>query len=209
MLFVIGTITWLIERKRNPKSFNPDPIKGIASGIWWAAVTMTTVGYGDMTPKTLGGRLIALFWMFASLLLLSTIIASVTSALTLSKLEPLISGPEDLAKARIASVEKSTSDKYLKSRRLSARYYDSVLEGLKALDQHEVDAVVYDEPLLRYLVKENFDDKLEVDDSLFERQHYGIAFPEGSPLRESVNRIMFEIIEQDKWQQVVSKYLGN
>jgi len=209
VLLVIGAFTWFIERKRNPKSFNPDPVRGIASGIWWAAVTMTTVGYGDKTPKTLGGRLVALFWMFSSLLLLSTIIASVTSALTLSQLEPLVSGPEDLAKARIASVEKSTSDQYLKSRRLSATYYDSVLASLKALDKHEVDAVVYDKPLLQYLVKQDYENSLKVDDSLFEHQYYGIAFPEGSSLREPVNRALLEIIEQDKWQDILSKYLGD
>ncbi len=209
VLFVIGTLTWLIERKRNSHSFNPDPIRGIASGIWWAAVTMTTVGYGDMTPKTLGGRLIALFWMFASLLLVSAVIASVASTLTLSKIEPLVSGPEDLARARIASIENSTSDQYLKSRHLSVRYFNSVSECLHALKDKKVDAVVYDEPLLKYLVKKHFADSLEIDDSLFDRQHYGIAFPEGSPLRESVNRVMLEILQGDKWQKILAKYLGN
>jgi ABC-type amino acid transport substrate-binding protein len=87
LLFIVGTITWLVERKKNKENFHNDPIKGIASGIWWAAVTMTTVGYGDMTPKTLVGRLIALFWMFSSLLLVSSIIAGVTSALTMANLK--------------------------------------------------------------------------------------------------------------------------
>ena len=199
----------MIERKKNPQSFNPDPIKGIASGIWWAAVTMTTVGYGDMTPKTLGGRLIALFWMFASLLLVSGVIATVASTLTLSKIEPLVSGPEDLARARIASIESSSSDQYLKKRHLTGRYFNSVMASLNALKARKVDAVVYDEPLLKYLVKKHFEDSLEVDDSLFDRQNYGIAFPEGSSLREPVNRVMLKILQGDKWKIILAKYLGN
>lgn len=208
ILFTIGTITWLLERKKNPKNFNPNPVKGIASGIWWAAVTMTTVGYGDMTPKTLGGRLIALFWMFSSLLLVSAIIAGVASTLTLAKMEPLVTGPKDLAKARVSSIKNSISDSYLKSRRLDAQYYDSVYKGLLAIKNNKIDAMVYDAPLLKYTIKQNFDEQLKVIDSLFEFQNYGIAFPENSPLREPVNRIMLEIIHSDKWEKTIKKYLG-
>jgi polar amino acid transport system substrate-binding protein len=40
-------------------------------GVYWAVVTMTTVGYGDKTPKTKVGRFIAVLWMLASLALIS------------------------------------------------------------------------------------------------------------------------------------------
>ena len=209
ILFTIGTITWLLERKKNPKNFNPNPVKGIASGIWWAAVTMTTVGYGDMTPKTLGGRMIALFWMFSSLLLVSAIIAGVASTLTLAKMDPLVTGPDDLPKARIASIENSISDSYLKSRRLESHYFDSVYQGLSATNNNQIDAMVYDAPLLKYIIKQKFENKLRVIDNLFEYQNYGIAFPEKSPLRETVNRAMLKIIHSDDWERTIKKYLGN
>ena len=208
VLLVIGSITWILERKRNPDNFNPNPIKGIAAGIWWAAVTMTTVGYGDMTPKTLGGRLMALIWMFVSMLMVSAVIASVASSLTLAKSKPLISGPEDLPKARIASINGSSSDTYLIERHLNKKYFSTVLDGLKAIEQGKVDAIVYDDPLLKYLIQQHFQNKLIVVEKLFEHQNYGIAFPEGSPLREPVNRIMLKIIHRDEWQRVLNKYFG-
>ena len=213
ILFVIGTAAWLIERKKNPESFNPNPIKGISSGIWWAAVTMTTVGYGDMTPKTLGGRLIALFWMFSSLLLISFIVAGISSTLTQSRLEALVSSPKDLPRARVASLHKSTSDEYLRDRKIKPRYYKTVQDALAALNKDAVYAVVYDEALLKYLVhhsfERNYERTIEIYEGVFEAQQYGIAFPENSPLRESVNRTLLKIISEDQWDTLVSKYLGD
>jgi len=142
ILLLIGTATWLLERRKNPENFHPHPIKGIASGVWWAAVTMTTVGYGDMTPKTLGGRMIALFWMFASLLLVSSIIAGVASTLTVARMEPLISTPEDLARGKVVSIKHSVSDTYLRSRRIYPVYVNNVSEGLHAIKEGIADAIV-------------------------------------------------------------------
>ena len=44
------------------------------SAFWWAAVTMTTVGYGDKTPVTTGGRIVGLVWMFTSVIVIFTMI---------------------------------------------------------------------------------------------------------------------------------------
>ena len=49
------------------------------TGIWWAVVTVTTVGYGDIAPATLGGRLLAVLLMLCGLGLLATLAASISS----------------------------------------------------------------------------------------------------------------------------------
>ncbi len=208
ILTLVGTITWLMERKNNSKNFSANPIKGIASGIWLAAVTMTTVGYGDIAPKTLPGKMVILIWMFASLLLVSIIIAGVASTLATSKLEPLVSSPEDLHRARVASIQKSTSAAYLLERRIKPQYYPTILKALDAMNNDDVDAVVYDAALLKYLILQNFQKKLKLNNKLFELQSYGIAFPENSALREPVNRVMLEIIQRDEWQRTLQNYLG-
>ena len=49
-------------------------------GMWWALETVTTVGYGDVTPKNLSGRLIASAVMLEGIAFLAIITAVITSA---------------------------------------------------------------------------------------------------------------------------------
>ena len=76
MLFLLslvaGVVIWLLERNRNREMFGEKLSKGLGHGIWWAFVTMTTVGYGDTYPVTLEGRIIAAVLMIAGVGLFGT-----------------------------------------------------------------------------------------------------------------------------------------
>jgi voltage-gated potassium channel len=48
-------------------------------GVWWAVVTVTTVGYGDLYPKTVQGRLVGIVLMFVGIGFLSLLTASIAS----------------------------------------------------------------------------------------------------------------------------------
>lgn len=54
-------------------------VKTIEDGIWWALVTVTTVGYGDITPATTLGRIVAGTLMFFGLGLIATVTAIVSA----------------------------------------------------------------------------------------------------------------------------------
>jgi len=54
-------------------------IKTFGDGIWWALVTVTTVGYGDITPLTTPGRVVAGGLMFIGLGLIATVTAIVSA----------------------------------------------------------------------------------------------------------------------------------
>ena len=54
-------------------------IRGVGDGLWWAATTVTTVGYGDHYPVTTGGRLIAVALMVTGIAMLGVVTASIAA----------------------------------------------------------------------------------------------------------------------------------
>ena len=53
--------------------------KDVWVGMWWAIQTVTTVGYGDVTPSKMGGRLLAAFVMLEGIAFLAVVTAAITS----------------------------------------------------------------------------------------------------------------------------------
>ncbi len=207
-LLGVGILVWWFERKRNSDEFGKGTARGIGSGFWWSAVTMTTVGYGDKSPVTLAGRLVALVWMFVSIIIISGFTAAITASLTVSELGTAVKGPEDLITVRVGSVPDTISAEYLAQNHVSFQKYHSVEDGLKALSHGTIDAFVYDSPVLLYLINLHFPASLAVLPQRFEQQNYGIALPGGSPLREPINRILLKDIRSKAWQDLLYRYLG-
>lgn len=65
-----GVLMWVLDH---------DEYSNVWVGMWWALQTVTTVGYGDVTPKHTSGRIVAAFVMLEGIAFLTIIIAAITS----------------------------------------------------------------------------------------------------------------------------------
>ncbi len=208
LLLFWGVLVWYFERYRNPDEFGGNTAEGIGSGFWWAAVTMTTVGYGDKAPKTFAGRLIGFVWMFAGIILISFFTATIASSLTVTQLDSRVSGPQDLPFVRVGVLEHSATIDYLEENRIRYRTYPGIHEGLQAVADDQIDAFVHDAPIIRYYSNQDFRNRVRVLSGTFIDQYYGIALPLGSPWRNDINRIMLDFIAGDEWEELNLRYLG-
>ena len=62
VVFTAGLGMYHLEHEVQPEVFS-----SVYDGLWWAVVTLTTVGYGDIQPVTAGGRILATVAMFAGI----------------------------------------------------------------------------------------------------------------------------------------------
>ena len=72
----------------------------------------------------------------------------------------------------------------------------------------EVDAVVFDAPVLIYDTANNKNSEFEIVSELFDKQDYGLVLQDGSILRESVNRAVLLIQESGYYDTLYKKWFG-
>ena len=179
---------------------------GVWEGIWWAAVTVTTVGYGDRTVKDVIGRIMAIFWMFAGLFLVANFTATITAELTTNQLQSAINGVDDLRGKRVATVSGTTGAAYLRENQIPYHGVAEIEEAYALLENGEMDAIVYDAPVLHYYVATSGNPFLEVVGPLLRPEDYGIALPAGSPYREEINRALLSLEEDGTYTELLNKW---
>ena len=81
MAIISGFVAWILETWSNREEFPRPFLRGWCEGFWWSFVTMTTVGYGDKTPKTLPARFFSIFWVFTGMIAIGILTASLTKAI--------------------------------------------------------------------------------------------------------------------------------
>ena len=205
VLMIAGVAVWFFEHRRNPAHFGGSVASGLGSAFWWSAVTMTTVGYGDKTPLTTGGRVVALIWMFTAVVVTSGLTAAITSSLTVDRLQSRVDDLRDLKSDAIGVVDDSTSAIYLKTRGYRVEAFATLDEALDSVSRGDIAAMVHDAPIIQHALLSNPKryQGLDVLSTSFESQSYAIGLTEGSVLREGINRALLKRISEDGWEQTL------
>jgi len=208
IIFVFGFFLWLAERKHNKFQFRPG-ILGLFDGLWWSAVTMTTVGYGDKAPKSNKGKAIAIIWMFTAVIIISSFTAGIASTLTISGLKTDIKTAEDIRLVeKISTVGASNGETYLNQENIRiTQAYASPILALRAIAKKENDVLLYDKTVLQYYINRlSLDEKVKLLPLTLRENYQSFMLPKNHPYSDRINVGLIREIQKDNWLNLQKKY---
>ena len=203
LLLVVGVAIWLFERHQEEDDFREDRA-GIWDGFWWAGVTMTTIGYGDTVPTSVGGRTLALSWMLVSMVLTAALTTALVSALGLGEGSRGLTLPGDLDGERVGVAEGSAAAGALAELGVRFHAFPSVANGLAAVESDSIDVFVGSVPRLRAALPSGSSLRIEASERDLER--WTLAVADGSPLREPLARAVLTRLHSADWPETVRRY---
>ncbi|MBL7138210.1 MAG: transporter substrate-binding domain-containing protein [Bacteroidales bacterium] len=206
VVFIFAVLIWLAEKRKNPKEFRKGH-KGLTDGIWWAFVTMTTVGYGDKVPRTKLGRILTLIWMFYAIALLFVFTAEISSELTVTKLQGNFSTVDELRKIKVGTLEQTGFSSFCRINRIQYTPYTNLAEGIKAIDEKKIEAFVGDVATLEYLFdKYKLGKDLEITPSTLNEQYFCFgAARDHLELIDRINPVLLNVTESAEWVEILYK----
>jgi len=207
VILIFGILIWLFERRKNNEEFDKGS-KGIWEGFWWSAVTMTTVGYGDKSPRTTGGRIISLIWMFTAIIIISGFTAGIASSLTVNNINSSSGQIRDFRNKSLGTIKNSATSEWLKNNFFTnKKEYGTITELLSALDNQKIDAVAYDRPTLQNVLKNDTLSKYNIANIKYNPQFYAFGMSKKLPdsLKEAINYSMLYNIEKMDWKVLLSE----
>jgi polar amino acid transport system substrate-binding protein len=207
LILIPAHIVWYLERQHKDGIIPTDKYyPGIFYAMYWAAGTLAT--QADQSPRHWLARVIAVLWMFTGVVFVAFYTAQLAATLTVQQIQGGINGPDDLQGKRVATTRASTAAAALKELRADVVEVARIEEAYKALQDKQVDAVVFDAPVLLYYAAKEGKGRVHMVGAPFRKEDYGIVFPRNHPLRKQVNVALLALREDGTYQQLYDKWFG-
>lgn len=211
LLLLVGAAVWAFEKEENDEEFRPGWKGGLWDAFWWSGVTMSTIGYGDKAPRSVGGRTLALLWMLFSMGITAALTAAILSALGLGQGTGSGSAelPGALRDTRVGVLAGDAATAYLDRERIRATPYEDLATGLDALASDSLDVFVAGAPLLRHHLGQQTGSRpnVHVLATGAEPVRWAFAVETGSALREPLTRATLAVLDEPTWPQVMRRYV--
>lgn len=202
-----GMVMWFFERKKQDY-FNLPPHRALFPAFWWALNLVVNGGFEERVPRSVFGRLFGVLLVVSSLFIVSVVVAKITATLTIAGIQNSVNSVNDLQNKSVGTTVGSTASAYLDTREVRHRTYDDLDTLLAAFETRELDAVVFDAPILSYYVNTKGQGKAELVGPVFLQENYGIILPPESPLAEPINQSLLRLREDGTYSKIYRKWFG-
>ncbi len=207
-LFVMGLVMWAVERKKQ-QYFDHGMRQAMFPSFWWALNLVVNGGFEQHVPQSVLGRMLSVVMVVSSLFLVSIFVGKITATMTVEAITGSIQAPEDLDGRRVGTTAGSTSHAFLDDRNISHREYPDYASLIDAFETGALEAVVFDGPILAYYLARESRIDAHLIPRVFRPEDYGIALPQGSDLREPINRALLRLAEAGTYAEIRRDWFGN
>jgi len=205
LILIPAHLIWFLERKEKDGVVPTEKyFPGIFHAMYWAAGVLAT--QGERMPRQWLARVFSVIWMFTGVVFVAFYTAQLAATLTVQQIQGGISGPDDLPGKRVATTRGSTAAAYLREAKAQVHEVARIDEAYVALLNKDVDAVVFDAPVLLYYVATEGKGKAHMVGTPFRKEDYGIVFQPNNPLRKQVNNALLALREDGTYQQIYDKW---
>jgi ABC-type amino acid transport substrate-binding protein len=197
LVLFFGIAIWLAERRSNHEEFGGEHHQGLGSGLWWSMVTMSTVGYGDKSPRTWLGRTLAGVWIVLALVLVSVFTGAAASAFT-HRTTSDTAHTWELRGKRVGALESGSTQEWLRTKGIKVVGQPSFKQGLEQVAEGEIDAFVGDVNILRWTMMENYIADLGVRTGL-RSERLAFAVRPGLQQEHALNVALLRAMQSEEW----------
>lgn len=209
VIILLGTLLLTLSERRWNGEFYKDWANGLAESFYHV---MSIVMTGKSSHKGLPGpwgKILAGIWIAFGVGVVAYITSSVTSVMTVNRLESIIKGPEDLQTHRVGVITGSVGAKYCEEAHLQTVNFPSMGEAAQALVSAHIDAVVHDAMTLQWYDNAHPEMPITEVGPIFDKKYYGFGMPIGSPLRHNLNHSLLRLNESGFIETLRNQYFGN
>ncbi|MGJ8610171.1 MAG: transporter substrate-binding domain-containing protein [Octadecabacter sp.] len=208
LLFGSGVVMWMLER-RSQAYFDRKGADGLFHSFWWSLNLVVNGGFEERVPQTRLGRVFAIMLVVSSLFLVSIFVATITSTMTVEALQHNVESINDLEGRRVGTIAESTSAEFLFSRDLAYVGFEGPDPMFAALEDGQLDAIVFDAPILSYYSNATQEPATHLLPRIYRSENYGIALPTDSLMGEDINQALLSLREDGTYSDLVIKWFGN
>ena len=148
--------------------------------MWFALVTLTTVGYGDKAPVTKTGKVITSLWMLMTLVAASPLTAGIATVMTWLLSAEVIkefSQPEDIRDKQIPVVSGTTGEKWAPTYQARLLPSSNLEQAIERLKSGQAEGVIFDVSALKYYLYRNPKAPFKIANLAINVENYGFVLP--------------------------------